>query len=253
MRSGVYAIVDTTDGRTYIGSSVDIPRRFRQHKRMLNLGKHANAHLNRAWAAHSPEAFYFKILLFCAPDQVLTYEQRAIEAFDAVVRGFNQLPVAGSTAGRKHTEAARAKMSEAHIGRITTERARENMRRGQANRPPPSEETRARRRAAMLGRTFSEETLRKMSEAHKGRILTPEQKARQIAAQTGKKRTSETRQKIAEKHPVGRSGERGISWNSRAKSYHVRVRAGSKVKSLGYYKTMEEAKNVRDANPPEYR
>ena len=43
--SGVYAIVNTTKQKTYIGSSQDIERRFRQHISALKSGHHPCAQM----------------------------------------------------------------------------------------------------------------------------------------------------------------------------------------------------------------
>lgn len=47
--SGVYEIRNTLNNKRYIGSSINIYRRWRDHKRMLNLSVHPNKHLQSAW------------------------------------------------------------------------------------------------------------------------------------------------------------------------------------------------------------
>lgn len=37
-RSGVYMILDTVSGRRYIGSAVNIPKRWKEHRRGLESG-----------------------------------------------------------------------------------------------------------------------------------------------------------------------------------------------------------------------
>ena len=42
---GIYAIVNTANGRRYIGSSADLARRWKVHRKDLERGTHANVHL----------------------------------------------------------------------------------------------------------------------------------------------------------------------------------------------------------------
>lgn len=47
--SGVYQIYNTVNGKRYIGSSIHIEQRFKEHLRNLRANKHVNAHLQSAW------------------------------------------------------------------------------------------------------------------------------------------------------------------------------------------------------------
>lgn len=49
MESGIYIIQNTNDGKVYIGQSVNINRRLKDHIRLLKLGKHKNTYLQRAY------------------------------------------------------------------------------------------------------------------------------------------------------------------------------------------------------------
>ena len=46
---GVYKIVNTVNGKIYIGSSKNIDRRWNEHIRVLELNAHNNQHLQNAW------------------------------------------------------------------------------------------------------------------------------------------------------------------------------------------------------------
>ena len=59
---GVYSITNTANGKIYIGSSVNIDKRFAGHRNALNKGKHENSHLQRAWDKHGIESFRFAVL-----------------------------------------------------------------------------------------------------------------------------------------------------------------------------------------------
>lgn len=55
--SGVYEIRNTLNNKRYIGSSINIYRRWRDHKRMLNLSVHPNKHLQSAWNKYGEKHF----------------------------------------------------------------------------------------------------------------------------------------------------------------------------------------------------
>lgn len=59
---GVYAIVNLDDGRVYVGCSVRIRRRAREHFTQLWTGKSGNARLQAAFNEASPKRFRFVVL-----------------------------------------------------------------------------------------------------------------------------------------------------------------------------------------------
>lgn len=95
------------------------------------------------------------------------------------------------------------------------------------NKPVLSEETRKRMSIASKGKPKSEkhrqklatilkenarksqslETRQKMSESHKGKIISDESRRKMSAAQTGKKLSEETRRKMSESQKARRSGK----------------------------------------------
>lgn len=48
--SGIYEIVNTINGKRYVGSAVSLKRRWVDHRRDLRAGKHHSRHLQNAWA-----------------------------------------------------------------------------------------------------------------------------------------------------------------------------------------------------------
>ena len=59
---GIYLIHNTTNDKTYIGSSVNIQKRWGQHVSALNIHKHHNGHLQHAWEKYGQDAFTYRIL-----------------------------------------------------------------------------------------------------------------------------------------------------------------------------------------------
>lgn len=72
---GVYKILNTINGKFYIGSSKDIESRWRQHKDALNQEKHGNPHLQCAWNKYKPHSFVFEIIEECSPEVQFEREQ----------------------------------------------------------------------------------------------------------------------------------------------------------------------------------
>ena len=73
--SGVYKITNKVNGHSYIGSSVDIHKRWIAHRWYLNLHKSHNVAFQRAWEKYGEESFSFSILLICDRVNTTLYEQ----------------------------------------------------------------------------------------------------------------------------------------------------------------------------------
>lgn len=108
--SGVYKITCLPTGKFYIGSAMQFSPRWSLHKVQLRQGKHHSPYLQNAWNKHGPDAFKFEVLLVCAPEMVLVYEQIIM---DATKPQFNTCKIAGSAKGVKHSDDARHRMRAA--------------------------------------------------------------------------------------------------------------------------------------------
>lgn len=60
--SGVYKIINKKNGKVYIGSSIDLPRRERDHFRTLKGGYHGNIYLQNSFDKNGEDSFEFKII-----------------------------------------------------------------------------------------------------------------------------------------------------------------------------------------------
>lgn len=108
--SGIYSIKNLKSGRMYIGSSYNIRARWNKHKRDLRRGKHHSLPLQRAFDKYGEQSFEFKMLIICRQQDMLLYEQRAIDAFNSCDNGYNVSKIAGSRAGVKHAPEVIAKL-----------------------------------------------------------------------------------------------------------------------------------------------
>lgn len=174
--SGIYEIRHRPTDRCYIGSSVNIDLRWREHERHLARGVHKSHYLQRVWSKYGAGEFAFRILLRCKPADLVFYEQRCLDSFLPV---FNSCPTAESQLGYRHSVETRAKMSASRPKDFSPMKGRRH-----------SEATRRLISAKKKGRIVgppSEETRRKISQAQKGRTVSPERRARISATLLGRK------------------------------------------------------------------
>lgn len=138
--SGVYQIYNTVNGKRYIGSSIHIEQRFKEHIRNLRTNKHANAHLQSAWNKYGEHSFVFEEVELCEPDQCLKIEQEYIDYYRAADRkfGYNIDPYADHT-GNTLSEETRKKISEKAKGRKWSKEQRENWSKIMTGRKKPKQ------------------------------------------------------------------------------------------------------------------
>jgi hypothetical protein len=89
--AGIYQILHVESGRRYVGSSVDVRLRMRKHREQLRRGDHVNPSLQNAWLKHGEDAFEFKQVLACRPEDFVMYEGAIIGAYQANTKagGYN--------------------------------------------------------------------------------------------------------------------------------------------------------------------
>lgn len=170
--SGVYKITNTANGKFYVGSSVNVRNRLHKHLSQLRRGIHANGHLQGAFTRDGEQALEFQLLEACAPDALLTMEQRHL---DALRPEYNICRVAGNTLGVLHGPEAKAKMSAAnkgnqrHLGKPHTEETRRVLS-SLASQRRASPETRAKMSEAMRGNQRTKG--RALSDEHRAKVST---------------------------------------------------------------------------------
>lgn len=116
---GIYIIKNTINDKVYIGSAVNIKRRFGDHKSRLKHSKHNNAYLQRAWNKYGKENFKFEVLEFCAKEILNTREEFYISKFKATNEnhGYNSCLFGTNALGRKHSEETKIKIGLKHKGK----------------------------------------------------------------------------------------------------------------------------------------
>ena len=183
MNVGIYAIINIANGKRYIGSAVNIRSRLEAHRNALRANRNSR-HFQNAWNKYGEDVFVFEPLLRCDKEDLLFYEQRAIDVYQSSDRrhGYNLSPTAGNSLGVKYTEETKRKMSRAFKGRVHSDASRQKISR------------------ALKGRILSDTTKQKMSEAGMGHMIS--EKTRRKISQTlkGRPLSEETKRKLSEAH-----------------------------------------------------
>lgn len=163
MPCGIYKIVCKIDSKVYIGRSVDIEKRWKEHKVGLRGRRHSNSHLQRAWDLYGECNFSFEIVEECAVDKTPEREAhwQSHYGIGDSSRCYNLLIEDGTGSFRIHEETKR-KMSESSKGRPKTEEHRRNISRTTA-------EHAAIHGGSRKGMAVSEEHRKRISETLKGR------------------------------------------------------------------------------------
>ncbi len=79
-KSGTYEIANTVNGRRYVGSSIDLDKRKRDHFSSLKRNKHGNPYLQNDFNKCGPGAFRFSVLETCETGLLLEKEQTLLDA-----------------------------------------------------------------------------------------------------------------------------------------------------------------------------
>ena len=74
MGCGIYKIENSVNNKIYIGSSIDINKRFYKHLWMLRKGIHDNIHLQNSFNQYGENSFNFSILEYCNISELVNRE-----------------------------------------------------------------------------------------------------------------------------------------------------------------------------------
>ena len=204
--TGIYGIVFTPSGKIYVGQSLDIESRWKDHRSDLKYNKHSNIVLQNYYNKYGESAFEFIILEECSESSLTESEQSWIDKFGGFdsENTFNLMEA--SVCGKRSSE-TRKRMSEANKGKIFSEETRKKI--GDARRGQPvSKETIEKLRLSSTGRKHSDEAKAKISEHRKG---TP-------GTNLGKHFTAEHRRRISEGQRGRVSANLGIPMSDEQKS-----------------------------------
>lgn len=128
-KTGIYKITNKIDGKFYYGSaSESFRRRWESHRGELTRQAHANIYLQRAWNKYGADIFEFNIILVCAPEDCLYYEQLFLNKYwDNCKVCYNMCPTAGNCFGKKDSNETRKKKSDMRRGKKLTDEAKKKV------------------------------------------------------------------------------------------------------------------------------
>ena len=89
--SGIYKVVHKPSGKVYIGSSVDIAARWKNHRTGLLRGKHHSVSLQETFNRDGLHSFSFVLLEQCAREDLAPKEMEWLSRYDSMNmdKGFN--------------------------------------------------------------------------------------------------------------------------------------------------------------------
>lgn len=188
---GIYSIRNKVTGDQYIGSSIDIETRWKDHRWWLirdRWSEVGSPHLQNSWNTYGERTFEFKCI-----DEVeegrdlLEAEQWWLDIFWPT--GYNTNPTAGCGPGIPRGTKLRPRTEEEkeHLRRINqgkpgtphTDETREKIRRGREGQPGSfkgkhhTEESKEKIRQSLLGKSRSPESVEKSRRALLGKTRPP--------------------------------------------------------------------------------
>ena len=227
MNTGIYAITSPS-GRKYIGSAVNFANRWRTHRYNLRRGQHHSSALQHAYNKYGEAALVFEKLIICTKDDLLFYEQRALDAHN-LNELYNIAPSAGNQLGFRHSDETKARYSEVRRG---------------MRMPPRTAEHMQKIADAKRGKKQSVAFCENQSRMRKGVPKSAEHVAKVAAANRGKTRSAEVRAQMSAARankPTAKttSGFAGVS--KYGDKWQARASIGGRRLYLGKYATPEAA------------
>ena len=172
MLAGIYVIRNKVNGKIYIGSSIDMRKRWHIHKYYLCSNNHNNRHLQSSWNKYGEENFELIVVETVSDkNNLIKREQYWIDKHN-----FNDLYNirlnAQSNLGLKHTNETKKKMSENQLGEKNsfyskhhTDKIKKLWSKSRTGENNPRYQC-----------VMTDETKQKISIGNKGKILSDEQK-----------------------------------------------------------------------------
>jgi group I intron endonuclease len=115
---GIYSIVNKINKKIYIGSSIDIKKRWRDHKWYLRHNIHHNNHLQCAWNKYGSDCFEFSIILECSVSDLINNEIKYINIYNSNNKklGYNKSDPEHKTFSWQHSEETKQILSQQKLG-----------------------------------------------------------------------------------------------------------------------------------------
>lgn len=231
MESGIYKIYCSGNNKTYVGSSIRVTTRLREHRCSLRDGIAINSYMQSSWNLYGEDAFTFELLEVCEVDLLLQREDYWINSLNTLApSGFNmktaerpvftddykkKLSDTNHNKGKKLTSEVKDKISNSHKGKKFSDEHKQKLKDAWAkkrdnsnlnNKPTLSKEELKHQRAERLAQTRKEkpevwntpEHGSKISSSLKGRKFSDEHRQKLSESNRKRKISDETRKKLSD-------------------------------------------------------
>ena len=190
--SGIYQILNTSNGKSYIGQSQNIRRRWARHWYEAYTNPMFNYPLYLAMRKYGPEVWDFILLEELPNEELNSAEIKWIDHFASFSEGYNTTEGGGGLRGRHQTQETKDKIGSKHKGKVVSEETKAKMSASQrkCKKGPQSPEHKEKRLSQLRGKPRSEATKEKMrnrvvsestKEKHRNKVVsdTTREKIRQ--------------------------------------------------------------------------
>lgn len=199
--SGVYQIQSKIKlERIYIGSTVNINTRWKDHLKTLRRNQHHSLKLQRHYNKYGESDLQFSILLGCEREDLIKTEQYFIDSYKPY---FNNSPTAGSCLGNKWSDQQKKRRSELYSGKTHPMFGKHHAEEAKRKNSEWHKEFQSGENHPFFGRQHTDETKKKMSDAKKNKPLSEEHKislSKNHIGMEGKHHSVEAIKKISEGH-----------------------------------------------------
>lgn len=169
--SGIYKITCLLNGVCYIGQSVDLTRRVRQHKTDLKNNRHHNKYLQNLFNKYKSDNFSFDVIELCDISQLDERERYWIAYYGGVESKANCNWESGGHHLKTYSQELRQVQSLSHKGQHSS----------------PNTQFKKGRKPWNTGKKFSDEYRQKLSQVHLGKKQSKETKKKLSLVSKGKR------------------------------------------------------------------
>ncbi len=173
MTSGIYKILNKLNKKVYIGSSLNIKNRWKNHLKLLVKNKHHSLYLQHAWNLYGSDNFEFIIIEEVTnKDDLIKREQTYLDRLKSYipVNGYNVNPTAGSPLGVVRSDKTKKKLRSLVLGTklslLTRKKIGDSLR--GRKKKPLSEAHKKSISAKLSGRKLSSSVRNRISVGHIG-------------------------------------------------------------------------------------